>query len=75
MNPSRRYLAVAHRGASAYEPENTLRSFRRAIELDVHLSRDGHVVIMHNATVDETTNGRGGIRDMTLEELKRLDAG
>ena len=82
MKPTRGYLAVAHRGASAYEPENTLRAFRRAIELgadmselDVHLSRDGHVVVMHNAQVDATTNGRGAIRDMTLRELKRLDAG
>lgn len=82
MKPPRRYLAIAHRGASAYEPENTLRAFRRAIELgadmselDVHLSKDGHVIVMHNATVDKTTNGRGAIKDMTLIELKRLDAG
>ncbi len=82
MKPSRRYLAVAHRGASAYEPENTLRAFRRAIELgadmselDVHLSRDGHAMVMHNPTVEQTTNGSGAIADMTLEELRRLDAG
>jgi len=82
MQPPRRYLAIAHRGASAYEPENTLRAFRRAIELgadmselDVHLSKDGHVIVMHNASVEATTNGRGAIRDMTLAELKRLDAG
>jgi glycerophosphoryl diester phosphodiesterase len=73
---------VAHRGASAYEPENTLRAFRRAIELgadmselDAHLSKDGHVMIMHNPTVEKTTNGTGAIKDMTLAELKALDAG
>jgi glycerophosphoryl diester phosphodiesterase len=82
MKTSRRYLVVAHRGASAYEPENTLCAFRRAIEmgaemseLDAHLSKDGHVMIMHNASVEATTNGRGAIRDMTLAELKQLDAG
>ena len=82
MKTPRRYLVVAHRGASAYEPENTLRAFRRAIELgaemselDAHLSKDGHVMIMHNASVEATTNGQGAIREMTLGELKRLDAG
>jgi glycerophosphoryl diester phosphodiesterase len=82
MKTSRHYLVVAHRGASAYEPENTLRAFRRAIEmgaemseLDAHLSKDGHVIVMHNASVEATTNGHGAIRDMTLAELKRLDAG
>jgi glycerophosphoryl diester phosphodiesterase len=82
MKSSRRYLNIAHRGASAYEPENTLRAFRRAIdlgadmsELDAHLSKDGHVMIMHSATVDETTNGHGAIRELSLAELKLLDAG
>ena len=82
MKPPRRYRIIAHRGASAYEPENTLRSFRRAIglgadmsELDVHLSRDGHLVVMHDASVEKTTDGRGLIQNLTLEELKRLDAG
>ncbi|MDP3046574.1 MAG: glycerophosphodiester phosphodiesterase family protein [Chloroflexota bacterium] len=82
MKAERRYLAVAHRGASAYEPENTLRAFQRAMdlgadmsELDTHMSRDGQVVIMHNATVEKTTNGQGAIADMTLEQLKALDAG
>jgi glycerophosphoryl diester phosphodiesterase len=78
----RHYLNIAHRGASAYEPENTLRAFRRAIELgadmselDLHLSKDGALIVMHNATVDQTTNGHGAIKDLTLAELKRLDAG
>ncbi len=75
-------LKIAHRGASAYEPENTLRAFRKAIELgadmievDVRLSRDGHPVLMHDATVDRTTDGTGYVRDKTLAELKGLDAG
>lgn len=78
----RHYLNVAHRGASAYEPENTLRAFRRAIELganmselDLHLSRDGVLVVMHDAAVDKTTNGHGAIKDLTLAELQQLDAG
>ncbi|MGH7791719.1 MAG: glycerophosphodiester phosphodiesterase, partial [Thermodesulfobacteriota bacterium] len=78
----RRFFKIAHRGASAYEPENTLRSFKRAMEmgaemmeLDVRFSRDGHLVIIHDKKVDRTTNGRGLVREMTLRELKNLDAG
>ncbi len=81
MKRSRHYRAIAHRGASAYEPENTLRAFRRAIELgadmselDVHLSKDGHVVIRHDGTVP-LTDRRASIAEMTLDELKRWDAG
>lgn len=73
---------IAHRGASAYEPENTLRAFQRAmdmgatmIELDVHLSRDGYPVVMHDADVARTTNGTGRIGDLFLDEVQRLDAG
>ena len=75
-------LNVAHRGASAYEPENTLRAFRRAYELgadlceiDLHLSKDGELIVMHNADVDHTTDGHGLIAEMTLAEIKQLDAG
>jgi glycerophosphoryl diester phosphodiesterase len=64
------------------EPENTLRSFRRAeragldqIELDLHLSKDGALVVMHDPAVDRTTDGSGLIRDLTLEEIRGLDAG
>src|SRR4051794_23137839 len=78
----RHYLNVAHRGASAYEPENTLRAFEKAIELgadmseiDLHLSKDGELIVMHDYSVDQTTNGHGAIKEMTLEEIKRLDAG
>lgn len=77
-----KFFKIAHRGASAYEPENTLRSFKLAfdmkadmIELDVRMSKDRHLVVVHDSTVDRTTNGRGYVKDMTLEELKKLDAG
>ncbi len=73
---------MGHRGAKAYEPENTLRSIRRAldmgvaaVEVDVHLSRDGQLVVIHDATVDRTTNGSGRVADLTWAELRRLDAG
>jgi len=73
---------MGHRGAAGLEPENTLRSIRRALELgvsavevDVHLSRDGRLVVIHDDTVDRTTNGRGRVRDLTFAELRRLDAG
>lgn len=73
---------TAHRGAAAIEPENTLRGFRYAlslgvqrIELDVHLSRDGQLIVMHDALVDRTTNGSGAIAEMDAEEIQKLDAG
>ena len=73
---------IAHRGASAYEPENTLRAFERAIqmgatmiELDVHLSRDGHPVVIHDPDLSRTTNGTGRVGDLPLDEIQRLDAG
>jgi glycerophosphoryl diester phosphodiesterase len=73
---------MGHRGAKAYEPENTLRSIRRAldlgvqaVEIDIHLSRDGHLVVIHDATVDRTTNGKGRVADLSWKELRRLDAG
>jgi len=72
----------AHRGASYYEPENTLRAFKRAlemgadrIEVDVRLTADGHIIALHDETVDRTTNGSGYARDLTLKEIRRLDAG
>ncbi len=70
----------AHRGASAYAPENTLPAFRKAIEmgaqgieLDVHESADGELVVIHDETVDRTSNGHGRVVDQTLKELKVLD--
>lgn len=73
---------MAHRGNSAVAPENTLAAFAEALktpaqscELDVHLSADGEVIVMHDATVDRTTNGTGAIADLTLAQIKALDAG
>jgi len=73
---------IAHRGASAVAPENTMAAFRRAvalgadcIETDLHLSRDGRVVILHDATLDRTTSGNGPVKNHTLAELRALDAG
>jgi len=70
-------LKIAHRGASGYEPENTLLSFEKAlemstdgIELDVHLSSDGHLMVIHDETIDRTTNGIGAVNQLTLAELK-----
>ena len=75
-------LNFAHRGASARAPENTLEAFRLAVEagaggleLDVHMSRDGELVVIHDATVDRTTDGAGAVAGMTLGELRGLDAG
>ena len=75
-------LVVAHRGASADAPENTLAAFRLAIEqgakiveCDVHLSADGVPVAIHDERVDRTTNGTGAVSDLTLSELGALDAG
>jgi glycerophosphoryl diester phosphodiesterase len=75
-------LVIAHRGDSAHRPENTLASFQSAlevgagiVELDVQLSRDGHVVVIHDPTVDRTTNGKGPVGSLTLAELRALSAG
>lgn len=72
----------AHRGGMATHPENTLPAFQEAlrvgahmIEFDVRLTRDGVLALMHDARVDRTTDGSGRVADMTLEELRRLDAG
>ncbi len=76
------FLTIGHRGVMGVEPENTLRSFVAAqeagldvIELDLHLSKDGALVVMHDARVDRTTDGTGAIADKTLDELRALDAG
>lgn len=75
-------LLIAHRGASGYAPENTLAAFRKAvamglgfIETDLQLSRDARFVAIHDDTVNRTTNGQGSVHDLTLTELRRLDAG
>ncbi|MEU3294218.1 glycerophosphodiester phosphodiesterase family protein [Streptomyces longwoodensis] len=76
------FLTIGHRGLMGVEPENTLRSFVAAeqagldvIELDLHLSKDGALVVMHDADVDRTTDGTGPIAEQTLAELRALDAG
>jgi len=70
-------LKIAHRGAKGYEPENTLKAFQKAldlnadgIELDVHLSADGHIIVIHDETIDRTTNGKGFVNTLSLTELK-----
>ena len=75
-------IIFAHRGASAHAPENTLPAFELAvtqsadaIELDVKLSADGQVVVVHDATVDRTTGSHGRVKDLSLAQLKSLDAG
>ena len=72
-------LKIGHRGARAYEPENTLRSFKKAlelgvdaVELDVRKAKDGEIVVMHDAKVDRTTSGKGLVSELTLKEIKQL---
>ncbi len=76
------FLTIGHRGVMGVEPENTLRSFVRAeragmdvVALDVRLSKDGALVVLHDAEVDRTTDGSGAVADLTLAELRGLDAG
>lgn len=73
---------ITHRGANRYAPQNTLPAFREAVaigtdgfETDVHMTRDGEIILCHNYTIDETSTGKGAIADMTLEQLKRYDYG
>lgn len=75
-------LVIAHRGASGHAPENTVAAFRRAvalgatfIETDLHLSRDAHFVAIHDDTLERTTTGRGLVRESSLGDLRKLDAG
>jgi glycerophosphoryl diester phosphodiesterase len=75
-------LVIAHRGASGHAPENTLAAFKKAvalgatfIETDLQLSRDARFVAFHDVILNRTTNGQGSVHDMTLAELRRLDAG
>lgn len=79
---SKPFKNIGHRGAAGHAPENTLSSFQKALELgadtlelDVHLSKDGELIVMHDPRVDRTTNGNGYIKDLTVEELKKLDTG
>ncbi len=82
LRDENKLLNIAHRGGAAVRPENTLLAFRNALTLgavalegDLHATRDGVVVVSHDAKVDRTTNGRGYIKEMTFEKLRGLDAG
>jgi glycerophosphoryl diester phosphodiesterase len=73
---------IAHRGASGHAPENTMAAFRRAVELgagfietDLQITRDAQVIAIHDFTLDRTTNGKGQVHLLTLEEIRALDAG
>lgn len=75
-------LVVAHRGASAHAPENTFPAYERAleqkadaIELDVHLTADGQLAVIHDETLDRTTSGSGAIASLTMDEIREADAG
>jgi glycerophosphoryl diester phosphodiesterase len=75
-------MNIAHRGFSSQYPENTLLSFQKAldlgvswIEFDLQITSDNHLVVMHDRTVDRTTNGSGEVSDLTLSQIKTLDAG
>ncbi|WNB92204.1 glycerophosphodiester phosphodiesterase family protein [Bacillus sp. NEB1478] len=80
--PSNQVETVAHRGASGYAPENTMAAFQKSvdmkadyIELDVQETKDGKLVVIHDVTLDRTTNGTGYVKDHTLQEIRQLDAG
>ncbi len=75
-------LVIAHRGASSYAPENTFAAFdlaltmgTRHLEFDIQMTRDGHLVVIHDDHVDRTSNGKGAVSEHTLAELQALDAG
>jgi glycerophosphoryl diester phosphodiesterase len=75
-------IITGHRGALGSEPENTVRSFRRAvedgcdeIELDLRVTADGRLVVLHDATVDRTTDGTGAVEELTFDQVRSLDAG
>ena len=75
-----RPLIFAHRGASGYLPENTMPAFEKAvemgadgIELDIHKTKDGQLVVIHDEKIDRTSNGKGYVKDYTLEELRRYN--
>ena len=76
-------MLVAHRGGSLLAPENTIAAFRMAVdewwadmlELDVRLTRDGEVVVIHDPTIDRTTDGSGAVAELSLEEIRAFDAG
>lgn len=80
---NKKYVTIGHRGASGYAPEHTIPSYDKSInemgsdflEIDLQMTKDGHLVAMHDETVDRTTNGTGRVDQLTLAQLKQLDAG
>src|SRR5574337_1410238 len=81
-SPNQRILRIGHRGACGYAPENTLASIEQAIalrcaftEVDIQRTSDGELVLLHDERVDRTTNGRGPVSDLTLPDIRKLDAG
>lgn len=81
-SPAKKVLRIGHRGARGHAPENTLASIGKAIslgcdltEVDVQRTADGSLILLHDERVDRTTNGKGVIADMNLEEVRKLDAG
>jgi len=77
-----RPLIIAHRGAKAYAPENTMASFKLAVEskadgveFDIKFTKDMEIIIIHDLTVDRTTNGKGKVKDYSIDEIRKLDAG
>ncbi|MEG0453552.1 MAG: glycerophosphodiester phosphodiesterase family protein, partial [Coprobacillus sp.] len=73
-------IKLAHRGYSAYYPENTMEAFVQAyhkgfdgVETDVHLSKDGELVLIHDEKINRTSNGKGYVKDMTLDELRKFN--
>ncbi|KXY27011.1 glycerophosphodiester phosphodiesterase [Bacillus cereus] len=82
INQSNHIKNIAHRGASAYAPEHTIAAYQLGqqmngdyIEIDLQMTKDGHLVAMHDETVNRTTNGTGLVKEHTLEEIKKLNAG
>src|SRR5215831_10344912 len=80
--PPNGVYVVAHRGFKAVAPENTIAAFDAAaavggdyMEIDVHITKDGELILMHDAKVDRTTNGTGAVRDLRFAEIRKLDAG
>jgi glycerophosphoryl diester phosphodiesterase len=82
FQPPSPFYSIAHRGASAYAPENTMAAFNQAVklgfdyvELDVRISKDGELIVIHDSNVKRTTDGEGFVSDLTVQQLKKLDAG
>jgi len=82
ISESRSPIRIGHRGAAGYCPENTFASFHKALdlgvdflEMDVQMTKDGELVVIHDSTVNRTTNGKGKVKDFTLKEIQSLDAG